>query len=1124
MKSILIQFSICLCLVQFINEVQAEDSRKQSEQIIFFENQVRPILVKRCFSCHGKKKQHAELRIDSKKRILKGGESGPSIVPFHPEKSLLIESVNRESFEMPPDEELPKKEIEVLIQWIKEGAVWPESLKNEEENSVDKFRQHWSFRKISNPKIPDVQKKSWPNNAIDHFILARLEINQLSPSPEADKETLIKRIKWDLTGLPVSLKESTDYQKSPQISSTTDLINHYLESPHYGERWGRYWLDLARYADTKGYVFFEKPIFRNGFTYRDYVIKSFNEDKPYNQFLLEQIAADQLEGIPQESQAALGFITIGARFKNDIDDIMSDRIDVVSRGLLGLTVGCARCHDHKYDPVSMEDYYSLYGIFRNSVQPLNMPFRLGNHLSEQHKKQAEKIEKTAVELDQFLRNKYSQTMKDGLEKLGEYLKAAQSKRSGPNTVMFDVIVDNGDLIPELLLIWQRYLTDSEKNKSPLFLPWNVLAKLPKEDFSKQAKIILKEMKTKNGEGKTKFNQIIWTKLVSADLKSFDDVVQVYEKEIKLAQTQWLQAQSEKPETNNITSVKNPDSEELRQVVSGYGSPLKVPYHYFRVLGLFPDRESQKKVKELNQALDKIRANAPVELAQMLVLKDAKDIIEPRVFKRGNAAKPAQQVERRYIRFFTEVHDKPFQNGSGRLELAQAIVSPNNPLTARVIVNRVWQQHFGQGLVRTVSDFGIQGSKPSHPLLLDHLASWFMQHNWSIKRLHLYIMESATYRQQSLFRNDGEKRDPENRLCWRMNRRRQDFETMRDSLLAVSHQLDRKIGGPSVKGIMSDNNKRRTLYTFLDRQQVPGIYRTFDFPPPDVSSGDRTPTIVPGQTLFLMNHPMVLSCAKILAEKAESLEDPAKGIESLYQNILARKPTLSETAEMLSYLQADYVPEEVVVKNQWQYGFGSYDLKTEKLLSFTELTHWTGNQFQGSETLPDKQLGWIFLNSTGGHPGNDMNHVAVLRWIAPESMTVSIKGILKHEKPKGNGIRARIIASRQKILGPWSLHQKSVETNQDKYEIQKGDSIDFIVDINDNLSYDSFVWSPEIKMISLNQKISSTGTEEKPVRNKELKKQVWNYGKDFQNPGKTKVTSWMNMAQVLLISNEFQFVD
>ena len=1115
----LIFFGTLLSLAQFVRAEAEINQTEQIEQERFFEQHVRPLLIKHCVECHGAKKQFAELRLDSREHLLKGGETGPAIKVNHPAESLLISAVRRESLEMPPEKPLNQAEIEILSTWIRHGAVWPKNAALGKAAKIN-FSEHWSFQPIRDPNRPAVKETQWPQNDIDYFILSKLEEQHLKPSQPANPATLLRRMSWDLTGLAPTFEQVKTFAEKNEPQSVEAAIDELLDSPHYGERWGRYWLDLARYADTKGYVFFEKPSFHIAFTYRDYVINSFNQDKPFNKFIMEQLAADSLKDqIPHQSQAALGFITVGPRFKNDIHDIISDRIDVVTRGFLGLTVGCARCHDHKYDPISIEDYYSFYGVFRNSLEPIKLPFLHQGEIPADLKTKAQNIKQAADNLDQLYQQQYKKVSQDTYLRLAEYLSVAQSRRSGPDTVRFDVIVDGDDLNPEVLLKWQEFLDHSEKSASPVFTLWHQLEKIPDQAFAIQAPRFLQNTMQKNAGAP--LTQLIAASLLKIKLNRFQDVIQGYAVLFKQVDREWENwiVEAPKPGSSARRQQLAPEKQAYLQAFYSPHSPLVTPLHGYTVLKLFPDRVLQQKVKELNAALDQARAEAPVELAQMMSLQDAGQIIEPRVFKRGNPGMPTQTVQRRYLSFFEQVSDKPFTQGSGRLELAQAIVSPQNPLTARVIVNRVWQHHFGQGIVSTPSDFGIQGAAPSHPELLDHLASWFMRNGWSIKKLHRYIMQSATYQQQSTSYASAEKADPANKLLWRMNRRRQDFETMRDYLLQVSRQLDTKIGGKSINGITVDSNKRRTVYTSIDRQNVPGLLRTFDFPSPDVSSGSRNSTSVPGQSLFLMNHPLVLKSALILGEESKQATNPTVGIKQLFQKILKREPTPEELNEMLGFLKTDQIetkPEPT--SSQWEYGYGAYDQNSKKLLSFQTLPYWNGTQYQGSDRLPDPKIGWVFLDATGGHPGNDLNHVAVIRWRVPETMTVSVKGILKHEFAQGNGIRAHILIGDKAVIGPWHIHQTSVETNIEKISLEKNQTIDFIVDIAGQLGHDSFIWSPEITMQTVEMAaVSKANDKHTPIRR-------WNYSQDFRKPEPIQITPWQSLAQILLLSNEFQFVD
>lgn len=1097
----------------------AEDAPlTHNEKELFFEQHVRPLLIKHCQECHGAKKQFAELRLDSRAALLKGGESGPAVKVNHPEKSLLISAVRGESLEMPPDNSLTPEEIDILSTWIRQGAIWSQSANTKQPITID-YTKHWSFQPIQDPAIPQVKNKAWPKNEIDFFILDRLEQAGLTPAPAADSTVLLRRIFWDLTGLLPSREQVQQFTNNDRNSMVDSAITAQLASPHYGERWGRHWLDLARYADTKGYVFFEKPTFHFAYTYRDYVINSFNQDKPFDQFIREQLAADYLkEDQTHESLAALGFITLGPRFKNDIHDIISDRIDVVTRGFLGLTVGCARCHDHKYDPVSIEDYYSLYGVFRNSIEPLDLPFRNQDELLPELQDKAAQMRSAARELNNLYRSQHEKVLRDTSERLAEYLIVAQSRRQGPDTVKFDVIVDGDDLNPEVILLWQEFLDIAEKSEDPVFSLWQKLEAIPQEIFATQAANELE--RTISGSNPDSIEYLIASHLIKMKPQQFNDIIHGYATLYHEFDQEWANRSvaARKPEQKQ---KQRPFPIARREYLNSFyspHSPLVIPLHGYTVLKLFPDRKLQEKVKKLNAALDQARAQAPVELAQMMTLRDADHIIEPRVFKRGNPGSPGQAVTRKYLSFFNQISNEPFQQGSGRLELANAITSPRNPLTARVIVNRVWQHHFGQGIVSTPSDFGIQGARPTHPELLDHLASWFIRNDWSIKKLHRYIMQSATYQQSSKSHKAGEKIDPANKLLWRKNRQRQDFESMRDTLLQVSHQLEQTVGGKSVAGITADSNRRRTLYTFLNRQAVPGLLRTFDFPSPDVSTGARNSTSVPGQSLFLMNHPLVLKAALILGNESAQASTPSAGIHHLYQQILQRDPTQAEIREVLEFLNTDQVqikPEPT--RSEWEYGYAAYDLKTKTLNGFQTLPHWNGKQYQGGDKLPDSRIGWVFLDQTGGHPGNDLDHVAVIRWRAPEDITVSLTGTLKHELPQGNGIRGRVLVNNQLALGPWTLHESTAKTEIETIKLEKNQTIDFVVDIAGQLGFDSFVWSPEI---TEHAPKSTPASEAEP----QPTSHQWNYSKDFRKPVPVPITPWQSLAQVLLLSNEFQFID
>jgi mono/diheme cytochrome c family protein len=724
-----------------IQPLAAAPEKHAPEANEFFEKKVRPILIENCLSCHGPKKQQGSLRLDNRVSALKGGDSGPVVVAGKPDESLLIKAIRHDGdLKMPPKGKLAADRVAALTEWVRMGAPWPDDAPAGATKSTiaDAREHHWSFRPVKKPEVPNVKNSEHVQTPVDSFILAKLETNSLSLSPPAERHALIRRVTFDLTGLPPTPSEVEAFVNDQSADAYSRLVDRLLASPAYGERWGRHWLDVARYSDTKGYVFTEERRYPNSFTYRDYVIRAFNEDKPYDRFIVEQLAADRLPvGDDNSALAALGYLTLGRRFLNNQQDIIDDRIDVTMRGLQGLTVGCARCHDHKFDPIPTRDYYSLYGVFASSSEPAELPL-LG------------KAEPSA-ELTAF------------------------------------------------------------------------------EEELKKRQAVVDEFKDKHKD-----------ELKSGNVKARNDLVKL---------------------NNKVAEWK----------VNGPGAPPRA-----------------------------------------MVLNDLPSPVQPHVLKRGNPGNPAEAVPRQFLEVLAGPERKPFKDGSGRLELARAIGSRDNPLTARVMVNRVWMHHFGKGLVPTPGDFGTRGEPPTHPELLDWLAASFMDNGWSVKQLHRLIVLSATYRQSSNDNTDGRAVDPENRLLWKMNRRRLDFEQMRDSLLAVAGRLDRKAGGRPVGIIDPPFTTRRTVYGFIDRQNLPGLFRTFDFASPDVSTPQRFNTTVPPQALFLMNSPFATEQAKYFANRLDVAWQPTdqKRVERMYQLAYGRPAEPDELELGLQYLA---LPKEVSAK-------------------------------------------------------------------------------------------------------------------------------------------------------------------------------------------------------------------
>jgi mono/diheme cytochrome c family protein len=703
------------------------------QAVEFFEKHIRPVLVSKCQSCHGTKRQQGGLRLDSHSGLLKGSDNGAVVVPGQPDKSLLVKAIRYDfDVQMPPKGKLPDEAIAHLTEWVKMGAPWPEETVKSDVSSLsvaDLRRTHWAFQPVRKPGLPPVKNPNWVKTPIDAFVLAGLEAKSLTPAAAADRRTLIRRVTLDLHGLPPTPEEVAAFENDLSPDAYARLIDRLLASPRYGERWGRHWLDVARYADSKGYVFTDERRYPFAYTYRDYVIRSFNEDLPYDQFVLQQLAADQLPlGEDKRPLAALGFLTLGRRFLNNLPDIIDDRMDVTMRGLQAMTIGCARCHDHKFDPIPQKDYYSLYGVFASSVEPKDLP----------------------------------------------------------------------------------------------------LIAMPEQ---------------------------------TAELAEF-------EKELAKRKAE-------------VEKYREEHKDELAK----------------------RNRKIRDNLRALQKKVDQWQVIAPAAPPRAMVLIDKPTPETPHVFLRGNPNNPGPEVPRQFLEVVAGEKRQPFRQGSGRLELARAIADRTNPLTARVLVNRVWLHHFGAGLVRTPSDFGLRGDPPTHPELLDWMAATFMDNGWSIKRLHRLILLSNTYQQSSSCDPRWLETDPDNRSLAHMNRQRLDFEALRDSLLSVAGRLDTTMGGRAVELTTAPFTTRRTVYGFIDRQNLPGLFRTFDFASPDTSSPQRYTTTVPQQALFLMNSPFVIEQARHFLQRADvtaQSQDDAK-IKRMYQIAYGRPAESDEIALGLRFL-------------------------------------------------------------------------------------------------------------------------------------------------------------------------------------------------------------------------------
>jgi hypothetical protein len=892
-----------LWLVSASGVCTAGDAAPTTEQVRFFETRVRPILVEHCYKCHSAqaKSPKGGLRLDSRENLRKGGDTGPAIVPGKPGESLLIKAIRYrdELLRMPPKGKLSAAVVADLEHWVAIGAPDPRTTAAAVKGAIDweAARRHWAFQPIKCPPVPIVKNAPWPQTPVDNFLLASLEARGLTPSPPADRRTLIRRAYFDLIGLPPTPAEVDAFEADRSPDAFEKVVDRLLASPAHGERWGRHWLDVARYADTKdGVLMYGVDRVRPyAYTYRDYVIRAFNEDLPFDRFLHEQLAADQIEPkVEPWRLGAMGFLTLGRMFDNNAHDIIDDRIDTVSRGLLGLTVACARCHDHKYDPIPTADYYSLYGVFASSEAPIELPLveRLDGHA------RYAAFEKTAApkrqELQKFLDDQYAMLLETARQRVGDYLVHAVTTVPDPlETAIFFFSLAPTDLRPQIVARWRRLLDQRARPDDPVFGPWHDLMQLAEVDLSAKVEALRATWRTRpTGTETGQLNPLVRAALEKAKLASRTDVARAYGNLLRE-----IYEASKKGH-----SLVEPARRQLLDLVVATDSPGYFPKGRTRD---YMSRTEKDGFGGKIQEIDRLAVQAANVPPRAMVLLDTEPLYDPHVFVRGDASRRGEHVPRQFLRIVAGASRKPFPHGSGRLDLAKAITAPENPLTARVIVNRVWMHHFGEPLVENPSDFGFRTGPPTHPELLDYLATTLQRDGWSLKKLHRLLVLSAAYQRVSFDRPECRRVDPDNRLLWRFNRRRLDLEAMRDTLLAVSGRLDRRMLGRPVDAAGDPRNARRTVYGLVDRQSLPGLYRSFDFASPDQSAERRPRTTVPQQALFGMNAPFLLEQARSLMARPEIAQesDPVRRVTVLYRRVLCRQPDAGEVRLALDFVAA-----------------------------------------------------------------------------------------------------------------------------------------------------------------------------------------------------------------------------
>ncbi len=1104
----------------------------------YFEAKIRPVLVEVCYECHGEKKQEGGLRLDSRAAFVAGATSGPIVTPGDPDASRVVEVLRYAGeIKMPPDMRLMPEEIDAFSEWVRQGAAWPEDAARPGDAArpegagpvalADHYAddghldvaavrvRHWAFRPVQLPPYPQVSDEAWVRNPIDRFVLAQLEGRGLVPSPEADRRTLIRRLSHDLTGLPPTREDVVAFEADTAPDAYERLVERLLASPHYGERWARHWLDVARYSDTKGYVFNQDRFFPFSYTYRDYVVDAFNEDLPYDRFILEQIAADQLElGGDNRALAALGFLTLGRRFLDVESDIIDDRIDVVTRGFLGLTVTCARCHEHKFDPVPAEDYYSLYGVFKSSPEPAELPLIEEPDPDDPlYQDYLKVLAEKEGEVDRYIKDVHVGLVTESHERTGDYLLGAHLARGIEDNEAFLRLAKDRGLNHQLLRRWVDFLKTKVDAPDAVFGLWIAYSSLDEEHFAEHAPGVIAAQAVAP-------NPLLAAAFETAPV-DMANVAARYGGLFTRADRNWTRLVAERVQLamdtgappDLPTALPDANEEALRLVMYAAGNPAYISYDDAYELSEVPVRE---RITAMRNRVANHKATHRGRPDRAQVLAEAETPFDPYVFLRGKPENVGPHVPRRFLAVLSGGERVPFEHGSGRLDLAHAIASEDNPLTARVMVNRVWMHHFGRPLVGTPSDFGLRSDPPTHPELLDFLARAFMDGGWSLKDLHRLIVTSSTYRQASVGRPEAAEIDPENTWLWRQNRRRLEFEAMRDTMVIAAGDFDATPGGPAVDMFEAPFTRRRALYGLIERQNLPGVLRSFDFAGPDTHAPRRFETTVPQQALYLMNSPFAIEQARRLAERADVADaaDTESRIRRMFEIVYQREPAAEELALALEFIARPFDDgPEPPPPSAWQYGYGEFDRGLSAVVAFRPFATYRDKQWRVGEKMPDDALGFVSLSERGGHPGRTKGTAAIRRWVAPFDGAVRVSGRLRHPDENGDGVVGQVVSSAHGLIGEKRVHHDFKDMVFEPVSVSAGDTIDFVAAPGANDGYDSFEWSASVRYVDID--------EAAPYRLQ------WEARSDFAGPPApppAPLTAWGQLAQVLLVSNEFMYVD
>ncbi len=872
-----------------------------ADQAEFFEKRIRPLLIAKCQGCHNAKVKTSGLDLSSGAGFLAGGPSGPLLSKEHPEQSLLLQVTSYEArLKMPPMGKLTDDEQATLKAWVTMGAPWPGAVASAATGPgsgrqiTDKDRAWWAFQPVKRPSDA---------KSIDQFITAKLTEKGLKSAPRADRMTLLRRATYDLTGLPPTEEEIKAFVDDKAPDAFAKVVDRLLASPRYGEKWGRHWLDVARYADSTGND--EDHRYPHAWKYRDYVIDAFNRDMPYDQFLREQIAGDLMPAekpgeINRRGIVATGFLALGAKAiaqqdkKKMLYDVYDEQVDVTTRAFLGVTLACARCHDHKFDPLLTRDYYSMVGMFAATKsfkdpdthvsQLLFVPLDPKEKV-EKFRIHQQRVTNKATEIEDLLDSQAVSTMAGEVKRVAEYMIAA--RRVYVDKAVAAAVAKESGLSLDILNKWAKYLLPHPEAR-PHLDRW--YAATP-ETLSTVAGTYQAEMDKHLAE---------WSKQVEEWRSKYFGL-------------------TEDQRAMNAPAKPKFDADKGRFFFETYTQgPFATSQEGRRDRSKGAPADLLARIEGLKKEQAALKASMPPEPDMACAVEDGAPV-QQKVFLRGDYNSLGVDAPKAVPVVLTAASPQPefAPKGSGRLELANWMARPDNPLTARVMVNRIWYWHLGEGLVRTPDNFGRMGERPTHPELLDYLADEFVKGGWSAKKLHRQILLSDVYQSSSTITEEAFAADPENRLFSRFPRRRLAVEEMRDGLLSIDGSIDLTVGGTLQSGTGTDgensngrlslrpeSNKRRMVYLPLRRANLPSLLNLFDFGDATTLSGKRTLTTVAPQALFMMNSDFIAERAKLLAESAEKQSsDPQARVKALYRRILNREAGGGEVDGALSYVKS-----------------------------------------------------------------------------------------------------------------------------------------------------------------------------------------------------------------------------